>query len=344
MIPQRNHSLTVASNYEMKITIGELDKKLTTDIFTENDPKQYLEREETLKRFINICFNHSIQLVELPHKELQKISFYKEQRIQRSLKRLSDYVGYLAHQLDKEKIIEHHKNQGFLSVSNLDIDTSFIIANSYYGSIKYDLYWIDNLIYRDALSIATGNFKIEDLSKYLPDSYSKFQSKILPYFKKLPLLSNFKGTLDEICKAYENKAFRACNLLILTSIEGIVRSLGNFLIEKQKLDIDSTSEFNSLDSFLRKIPWEKDYEISNTKYQLLTGDWDFKREGKDHLKNTQIDLKQRLDFLRRRFKEDRDLILHGLESDYGKEWHLFVNFSALDQVYETFAFYMKKYK
>ena len=328
----------------MDITIGELDKKLTLDIFTENDPKQYLEREETLKRYINICFNHSIQLVELPHQESQKISYYKEQRIKRSLKRLSDYVGYLAHQLDKEKIIEHHKNQGIIPVSNLDIDTSFIIANSYYGSIKYDLYWISNLRYYDALNIATGNFKIEDLSKYLPDSYSQFKNKILPYFKKLEQLKNFKGTLLEICKSYDSKAYRACNLLILTSIEGIVRSLGEFLIEKQNLDINLNQEFNSLDSFLRKIPWKKDYEISNTTYKLLTGDWDFKREKTDPFKNIQIDLKQRLDFLRRRFKEDRDLILHGLESDYGKEWHLFVNFSALGQVYETFEYYMKKYK
>ncbi|UWX56367.1 hypothetical protein NYZ99_09265 [Maribacter litopenaei] len=152
----------------MDITIGELDKKLTSDIFTENDPKQYLEREETLKKFINVCFNHSIQLVEMPHKESEKISFYKEQRIKRSLKRLSDYVGYLAHQLDKEKIVNHFKNQGIIPISNLDIDTSFIIANSYYGSIKYDLFWIDNLRYYDALNIATNNFKIEDLSSYLP--------------------------------------------------------------------------------------------------------------------------------------------------------------------------------
>lgn len=328
----------------MDITIGELDKKLTSDIFTENDPKQYLEREETLKKFINVCFNHSIQLVEMPHKELEKISFYKELRIKRSLKRLSDYVGYLAHQLDKEKIVDHFKNQGIIPINNLDIDTSFIIANSYYGSIKYDLFWIDNLKYIDALNIATNNFKIEDLSSYLPDSYSQFKNTILPFFKKLELLKNFKGTLLEICKTYEIKAYRACNLLILTSIEGIVRTLGKYLIDKQYLEIDLNQEFNSLDSYLRKIPWEPDYEISNTKYKLLTGDWDFKRDNIDHLKNININLKQRLDFLRRRFKEDRDMILHGLESDYGKEWHLFVNFSALEQVYETFEYYMKKYK
>lgn len=328
----------------MNITIGELDKKLTSDIFTENDLKQYLEREETLKKYINVCFNHSIQLVEMPHKESEKISFYKEQRIKRSLKRLSDYVGYLAHQLDKEKIVDHFKNQGIIPISNLDIDTSFIIANSYYGSIKYDLYWIDNLRYYDALNIATGNFEIEDLSSYLPDSYSQFKNNILPYFKKLELLKNFKGTLLEVCKTYENKAYRACNLLILTSIEGIVRTLGKYLIEKQNLEIDLNQEFNSLDSYLRKIPWKPDYEISDTKYKLLTGDWDFKREKIDPLKNININLKQRLDFLRRRFKEDRDMILHGLESDYGKEWHLFVNFSALEQVYETFEYYMKKYK
>ncbi|UWX56366.1 hypothetical protein NYZ99_09260 [Maribacter litopenaei] len=160
----------------------------------------------------------------------------------------------------------------------------------------------------------------------------------------MELLKNFKGTLLEICKTYEIKSYRACNLLILTSIEGIVRTLGQYLIDKQNLEIDLNQEFNSLDSYLRKISWKPDYEISDTKYKLLTGDWDFKRDNIDPLKNININLKQRLDFLRRRFKEDRDMILHGLESDYGKEWHLFVNFSALEQVYETFEYYMKKYK
>lgn len=328
----------------MDITIGELEKKLTTDIFNEDERKQYFEREETLKRFINVCFNHSVQLIELSHSESRKISYYKEQRIKRSLKRLSDYVGYLANELNREKIIEFHNNQNFVAISNYDIDTSFIIANSYYGSIKYDLYWIGNLKYYDALNIATGKFEIDDLSKYLPGIYSKFKKNILPFFEKLKLLENFKGTLREISTTYENKAYRACNLLILTSIEGIVRNLGYFLIEKQELDIDIKQEFNSLDSFLRKIPWEKDYEIGDTQYKLLTGDWDFRRDDVDPLKNIQIDLKQRLDFLRRRFKEDRDLILHGLENDYGKEWHLFVNFSALEQVYETFVYYIEKYK
>lgn len=329
---------------DMDVTFEELDKKMTLDIFTEHDPKQYLEREETLKKYITICLNHSIQLVEMPHKESQKISYYKRQRIKRSLKRLLDYVGYLVHQLDKEKIIQYHKNQGIMSFSDFEIDISFIIANSYYGGIKYDLYWIKNLRHYDALNIVTGNFKIEDLSKYLPDCYAQFKNKILPEFKKAEMLNGFNGTLLEICKTYDIKAYRACNLLILTSVEGIVRALGGYLIEKQNLEISINQEFNSLDTFLRKVPWEKDYEISALKYKLITGDWEFKYDKDDLLKNMKIDLKQRLDFLRRRFKEDRDLILHGLESDYGKEWYLVVNFSALEHVYETFMYYTRLYK
>ena len=54
-----------------------------------------------------------------------------------------------------------------------------------------------------------------------------------------------------------------------------------------------------------------------------------------------INLKTRLDFLRKRFKEDRDLILHGLESEYGSNWHLFINFSALAQVHKAVTYYDK---
>jgi hypothetical protein len=64
---------------------------------------------------------------------------------------------------------------------------------------------------------------------------------------------------------------------------------------------------------------------------------------REPLEEIKISFKDRLDFLRRRFKEDRDLILHGLEKDYGKEWNLFVNFSALNQVYETCEYYRKLY-
>jgi hypothetical protein len=77
---------------------------------------------------------------------------------------------------------------------------------------------------------------------------------------------------------------------------------------------------------------------------MITGqDKTLKEEFEDSLKNpldkVKVNLKTRLDFLRRRFKDDRDLILHGLQDDYGRGWNLFLNFSALSHVYAVLKYY-----
>lgn len=327
----------------MDVTVGEILQKLKTKIFNENELSVYREREETLKKFINIIFNHSVQIIELSVKENSKITFYKDLRIKRSLRRFSDYTAYLTNELDREKIINFCTKQRLFISSNYDIDTSFIVANSYYTSIKYDLYWMTDLKYIDVLDISVNKFKIENLSSYLPQTFSNFESKVLPFFKKDELFSEFKSTLKEIKQTHNAKLYRACNLLILTSIEGIVRKLGEFLIEKQNLDISDKSEYNSLDNFLRKIPWKEDFKIHKNTYDMISGDLDFVKNS-NPLEEIEITFKDRLDFLRRRFKDDRDLILHGLENDYGKEWHLFINFKALENVYTTAKYYRDKYK
>ena len=63
----------------------------------------------------------------------------------------------------------------------------------------------------------------------------------------------------------------------------------------------------------------------------------------DRLGTEKINLKTRLDFLRRRFKDDRDLILHGVEHNYSTKWNLFLNFSALSHVYEVICYYDNLY-
>jgi len=324
----------------MDVTIGEIDRKLNLTIFQNSAPKQYIEREKLLKKYIDLTFRMSIDLVEKPHKEFDRISYYLDKRIKRSLRRLSDYVGYLTKELEEKKIIEFCEKQN-LFYSNYDIDLPFLMANSYYGSIKYDLYWIKDLLLYEALEISSGTFDINKLADKLPSTFNHFQKEILKYFKNDSIFSEFYGTLKEIEITYKNKAFRASNLLIIIAVEGIVRKLGEYLIEK--LDLKNIKESNSLDGFLRNINWESDFSISQTEYQLITGDFSYDRERKP-LENLKINLKERLDFLRRRFKNDRDLILHGIESDYGKGWNLFVNLSALNSVYETTMYYRNLYK
>lgn len=322
----------------MEVTIGEIEEKLNKTIFQERCV--YFERENILKEYIDLCSQICVQLATLPE-ENNKITFYKDQRVKRSLRRLCDYIAYLVNELNKDKIIYFCDNQRLLI--NYDIDLTFIFANSYYGNIKNDLYWISDITIHEALHLSTGHFKVEKLGEKLPSAYLKFKKEVLPFFINDKLFFEFSLIFKEIDSSYKHKNFCACNLLLLTSIEGIVRKLGNYLIDKQSLKVPDSSKLNSLDSFLRNVDWKEDYEISQTAYLLLSGDIEYRRN-REPFKNININLKYRLDFLRRRFKEDRDLILHGLENDYGKSWNLFVNFSALDHVYETCKYYRKLYE
>ena len=328
----------------MPYTVGQIDKKLNTTIFS--DESIYKQREEILKKYIDITIQSCIQLARVPA-EVGIISYYKDFRIKRSLKKLCAYMEYLANELDETKIkdffVKQKQKSPLLIDYSYDIDFSFIFSNSYFGNIKHDLYWIDEITVNEAILLSSGKFKIEKLGSKLPNSFQKFKTVVLPFFKHDSYFKKFYPILSEIENCYNYKAYKACNLLILTAIEGLVRELGLFLIDKQKLDVKNFNSFNSLDSFLRKIDWKKDYVISKTRYSLLTGNMDFVRE-RNPLKDVNISLMERLDFLRRRFKEDRDMILHGLESDYGKDWHLFVNLSALYNVYETCDYYKKLYK
>lgn len=329
----------------MEVTIGEIEDKLNRQIFEKPQKglsSAYYDREKILKQYINLCSEICIHHVTIPHSEKYKVSFYKEHRIKKCLRRLADYIAYLTDQLDETKIKVFCDKQRLIH-TNYDIDLPFIISNSYYGNIQADLYWISEITIYEALELSAGKFKLENLGKKLPQAYDYFIKSSLPFFKKDKLLKEFYPILKEIEVSYKSKTNRACNLLILTSIEGIVRKLGGFLIEKQNIEVSNYDNLNSLDKYLREIKWAKDFDIHRTTYRLIIGDFDFMRE-REPLEQIKISFKERLDFLRRRFKEDRDLILHGLEKDYGKEWNLFVNFSALNQVYETCEYYRNLYK
>ncbi len=289
-----------------------------------------------------------MQNIERPEKISSHQSYYQKVRIKRNIKKLGEYIEYLAGQLDKDKIIEFYNSQkGPLYNHFVDIDMPYLINYSYYGSIIIDILWANDITITEAMYISAGRLKLESLGKKLPSKINELKIKILPFFKNNKIGKKHYSTLKEAVDCLDKKINKGANLLLLTSVEGIVRDLGSFLIQKQNLNIDiNDREYNSLDSFLRKIEWKNDYEISKIRLSLLTGNYELfiNRDSNDFLQNEQISLKTRLDFLRRRFKEDRDLILHGVESDYGKEWHLFVNLSALSQIYETVKYYLKKYK
>ena len=350
-----------------QITIGDVFERLKTEFFPSPSTKLETlcrERELGLKQYIQISQQMIHDHMEYRSGFKDKLIYWKNDRIETHIKNLCEYIELLAFELEKIKIEGHCKNNNIPSFLPFEPDYTFLMNNSLHGSIISDLMWAGDITVADAVKLSNGKLKLQSLQKYLPDKMKMIKEQIIPYLKK----SRYKrhvSSINEVLLCQQHNLHLASNLLLMTTIEGMVRDLAEYLNNKQNLNHNLRHEkFNSLDSLLRKGNWKKDYQITETELQILTqskpplvmnyslpidfrklgfsvpsnlNEWkEFKGIGNHKIK---INLKTRLDFLRRRFKDDRDLIFHGQKSEYGTNWYLFVNFSSLSQVFETLKYY-----
>lgn len=335
------------------MTIGELVHRIETDLFPDKPTSDFeqrcKDREVAIKEYIELCRLMIMHHIDKPADIGKKLSFWKKEKIRKNMGNLIKYTEELAEELDKEKIKEYCRSPRFL-LTPFQPDITFLIQNSYYASVITDILWADEITLNEAMEISAGHLNIEDLGKKLPSKIKQTKAIIIPYIRKSKKYLRHAQNLKEAVDCYEKKFYKACNLILMTTIEGFVRDLAEFLNEKQELNVDlAANKYNSLDSLLRNVNWIKDFEISASRLSLIIGQDQTSREQAPHsddnlLGFSKVDLKTRLDFLRRRFKDDRDLILHGVDHDYGKRWNLFLNFSALSHVYEVIIYYDKLYK
>ncbi len=340
-----------------ELTIGEVMERLKIDFFP--NPSNQLERlcserELGIKQYIVIAHEMVMQHIDYRNALEGRIRHWIDDRIYNHIKNLSEYIDLLAKELDKERIIGHCSQQSKFLFTAFDPDFTFLLFNSVHSSIISDIMWSGDISVEDAVDLAAGKLDLETLGKYLPEKIKFIKSEFLPYLKNSKY-SRHTEAINEVLQCEKKGLNRACNLLLLTTIEGLVRDLAEFLNEQQELNTDLKHEkFNSLDSLLRNGNWKEDFEISRTDLEMLQQSKppyvvnysipiDFERVGTIGEPKIKINLKTRLDFLRRRFKEDRDMILHGQYSEYGSNWHLYVNFSCLQQVMRTLKDYDKLY-
>lgn len=339
-----------------EITMGRLLDALDTNIFADDPTNEFekncLARERGIKQYIDVIgvmLNH--HLIK-PAEASSKLSYWKTEKIDLCIKNLANYTSELVRELDKEKIENYCKNLtpfNFFRTA-FDPDIILLILNSYYGSIVSDIYWISEITITEAMYVSSGKLDISELGKRTPAKIAQIQTFLKQNAAALGDYESHLKTVEEAFSCYKNNYHRAFNLLLLTSIEGLTRSLGAYVVKKQKLHVDPYSEtFNSLDNFLRKIPWKADLKVMKVRLTMLTSRYEKINYNDPHVKlinqNALIDitLKTRLDFLRRRFKENRDLILHGQETEYDKPHHGFINSAALQEVLETIIEYREIY-
>ncbi|MBI2282829.1 MAG: hypothetical protein HYU71_03875 [Bacteroidetes bacterium] len=332
----------------MEITIGQIFDVRKKVLFPKRtgDALYMLckEREEGIKHDFDICLKaFNSQLINFKKNE-EKLSKWQKEKCKICAGNLGRYLEYLAIELDKKIIEEHCRLIAGASGPIMPFmpDIVLLLINSYQGAIETDLHWIGDLVLNDYIDISIGDFDYSKLEKYFPGRIEKIESlcRELAYIGYVSLRAD---SIKEAITCHNTKQQKASNLLLITIIEGLVRSLGLYLAGKQSLIQDTTDKrkYASLDGFLHKIPWKKDLSITDIKLGLLTGNYsayDYPKEN-----NVKTNLAERLSFLTRRFKDTRNAILHGEDTGYANVLNSFMNFSALYEVLLTIKEYDQLY-
>ncbi|MGQ1788069.1 hypothetical protein [Saccharicrinis sp. GN24d3] len=329
----------------MEPTIEDVSKRMKVTLFSENQTdevyKRYSIREKTLKNNIDRAMNSILEHVEKT--ENVKLNHWQTEKATRNVSNLSKYIEILFSKLNKESIIEYCDNSDkSLTDLTFDDDEFIFLVNSYYGNILLDIVWASDISVSDVINITHGKIDDKNLKRKLPKKVSEIKKNVLPFFKKIGINNELIDTINQSILCYNKKIHKGSGILLMVAIEGIVREFGERLMIKQEIkEAIQNKEYNSLDSFLRSIPWKEDIVITQDKFMFLTGNYTFTNlKQKEFLnENVSVNFKTRLDFLRRTFKEERNQVLHGEHIKNGQVWDLYRNFSALYEVYDTIKYY-----
>ena len=329
------------------ITLGDLFEKPKVKLFLSSPNSKFYnscrEREKEIKKTISQAlrtFNVHIQQFDKDRNQLPK---WKKEWMRLCVTNLGDYLEELINELNKEKIEDYCKHEEKLGEKCIPFmpDMILLMINSYHGAVETDLHWVTDLTISDSIDISVGDFDFTKLEKYLPKRIEEIKTLVQEINTNDSITAHF-DSIQEAIVCFNSKHLKASNLLLITIIEGLVRSLGIYLKDRQGLSVNPTDKrkYASLDSFL-KIPWKKDLPINEIRYGLITGNYSM---NKKLLHDTIIiSLTDRLGFLCRRFKENRNTILHGEDTNYANSLNSFLNFSSLKEVLLTIKEYGEIY-
>lgn len=329
------------------ISIGYYFEKMDNDLFEDKSNDRLQKCCRNYELLLKNQIDKAVKIISLHH-ELPglngKLKKWQLDRIKQNIDGLHKYVDKKIQLLDKDKILDYCKSESIeLKILAARDDIVFLTC-SYYGNIVYDVLWITSLPLSEMIKISDGSIDQKRLLRMIPQKIKYIEKVVLPFFQSNEDYIDFSLVLKDVVKSYKKKLFKCSSVLTILSIEGIVRTLGRELIKYQHLDLGLLEKpFNSLDNFLREIPWKSDILIDKTQLLCITGDYElFDSENTKEESLINVDLKKRLDFLRRTYKEERNAIMHGDFSGVGDSWDLFRNYSALIEVFLTIDYYNKK--
>jgi hypothetical protein len=330
------------------VTVTDIFEKPKIQLFSNSpDTKFYSncrERESQIKDTIRHTFRNFDTHVQILVQKRSELSKWKREWMGSCISNLGNYLEELINELDRKKIEDYCKLEEAMGDKFIPFmpDLVLLMINSYHGAVETDLHWVSDLTLADSIAISVGDFNFDKLQSYLPRRVIEVEN-LVNELQSISHVNTRSNSIHEAIVCFKNQHYNASNVLLITIIEGLVRSLGIYLKEKQALSFDPTDKrkYASLESFLKKIPWKRDLRINDIKHGLLTG----KLSINNSLNNDSnlINLTDRLGFLCRRFKENRNSILHGEETNYANALNSFLNLSALKEVLLTIREYNQLY-
>jgi hypothetical protein len=330
------------------VTVADIFEKPKIELFLNcPDIKFYnscREREKQIKNAVRHTFRSFNTHAEILAQQRSQLSKWKKEWMGSCISNLGSYLEELINELDKKKIEEYCELEESMGNKFIPFmpDLVLLMINSYQGAVETDLHWVSDLTLKDSIAISVGDFDFNQLQSYLPGKVVEVE-KLVKELQSISYVNTRSNSIHEAITCFKNKHHNASNVLLITIIEGLVRSLGIYLKEKQALSFDPSDKrkYASLENFLKKIPWKKDLSINEIQHGLLTGKLSISSSQKKDC--NLINLTDRLGFLCRRFKENRNSILHGEETNYGNTLNSFLNLSALKEVLLTIREYNQLY-
>ncbi|HTI07700.1 MAG TPA: hypothetical protein VL832_04055 [Puia sp.] len=338
----------------MPTTLQQLQDAWEIEIFPSDSDDEFVKlcakREQHMKIFLNNCWKEIMLHTDMPSLSNKQLVGWRKEKIDKNQKNFLLYLDELVEHLKKGKIeqyISENQNNKPLWFP-FEPDVLLFTYNSYYGSVLTDIFWIGDLTVAHVIQISKRQLDLAILGKYVTGQIDKIK-KLLAEHKTIYANHDVPiPTLEEAFTCHQRGLFKGFNLIMITTIEGIVRSFGEYLIKKQNIVPEKIS--HSLDSFLKNTPWATDLEIDKIKYFSITGDYNYgdriSQQAKRHPepKTIKVTYQTRLDFLGRGFKERRNLLAHGKEVEYENTLQGLINAAALVEILETIVEYTKTYK
>lgn len=334
----------------MATTIQQLLDAWDIELFSKESDDEFVrlcaEREQFLKSFLNRCWFEIMQHAEMPSLSENQLTTWRKNKIKKNEKNFHLYLDELVGELDKNKIelyISKNKNDKTIPFKP---DVLLLTYCSYYGTVLTDIFWIGDLTVAHIIQISKRELDLNILGKYVDGQIDKIKNLIARHNTVYASHSLPFSKLEEAFACHRKRLYTGFNLILITLIEGIVRSFGQYLIEKQKGKPGKTG--HSMDSFLKNTSWAVDLEIDKLDYYSITGDYNYGEWRPDSIglcvpKTVKVSYQTRLDFLSRGFKEKRNSLAHGDQVEYEDTLQALINTAALVEVLETIIQYSKVY-